>query len=194
MTLNQIRDTLISLGFETIDGDIKHLSIGKGKIHVYLWNESGKDVVVIKRFLSPYLFARNLPETKEKYFADDVEKIRKENNHIIFSVRGKSDISVKENKNNSNMIELREYEDGVKTNYILEINSRDNVRFVTLTDFTRSKEVSYAEYYTDKRDWDGDKKAIINILGVIMNNKLNFDKLKDGFVVIYSNGKWEEME
>lgn len=82
----------------------------------------------------------------------------------------------------------------VSVNYIFEINTNGNVRFVTLTDYTASNTSSYAEYYTDFNEWDGDKKDINNILSVLMSQKLTMDKLGDGFTEVYSNGKTKEFK
>ena len=75
---------------------------------------------------------------------------------------------------------------------IFEINTNNNVRFITLTDFTASKKVSYAEYYKDSKEWDGDKRSVSDIMSILMFNKMNIDELGDGFVEVYSNGKWKE--
>lgn len=82
----------------------------------------------------------------------------------------------------------------VSVSYIFEINTNSDVRFITLTDFTASKKTSYAEYYKTTKEWDGDKKDISEIMNVLMSNKINIDNLADGFVEVYSNGKYQEFK
>lgn len=195
MTLNELPDLLINLGFEDVDNNGLHFSIGNGKVHIYLWSDSGKHMMTIKRFANKFLFARNMADTKETYAISDIESIRKDGKRIIFSIRGANDLNLNENKGHNKMIKIGKEqfnEADVSVLYIFEINTNNNIRFITLTDFTRSKSTSYAEYYTATKEWDGDKKSINDIMAVLMSYKLNIDKFKDGFVEVYSNGKTQE--
>ena len=84
MTLTDVRDSLIHLGFEVVDVDT-HLSNPSGKIHVYLEPQGSpdKDSVAIKRFADAKMSGYNMPETEWTYLACDIDLIYKDGNRII---------------------------------------------------------------------------------------------------------------
>ena len=199
MTLKDIKDTLIHLGFEETH---ENWFMNKtGKIEVFLDAKATPidyDCVVIRRFANSLLFGRNLPEVEECYYAEEINAIYKNGNKIIFKLNKARELALKENKKGEDMVidnkKSVQEADSVKVNYIFEINTNNNIRFITLTDFTRSKNVSYAEYYVATKEWDGDKRSVNDIMSVLMSNKLNIDKFEDGFVEVYSNGKIGEFK
>lgn len=193
MTLKDIKNAFINLGFESIDINNKreHLGSKSGKVHVLLYPDTGvqREHILIRRYANTKMFAYNMPESENEYLASAIDSIYRNGNSIVIKINDSEKYDYKEATKST-----KESADDKWTTYLFELNSRDNIRFITLTDFTASKEVSYAQYYIKTNDWDGDKKDIANIMGVLMKYKLNLNKLKDGFVAIYSNGKWEEME
>lgn len=199
MTLKDIKDTILQLGFEETHEN--WFMNRTGKIEIFLDPKATAidyDCVVIRRFINAFMFGHNLPETEECYYANEIESIYKNGNKIIFKLNKARELAVKEVKKGEDMIidnkkPVKEAE-SLKVNYIFEINTNEDLRFVTLTDFTRSKETSYGEYYKSTKEWDGDKRSLSNIMNVLMTNKLNIDKLGDGFVEIYSDGKYKEFK
>lgn len=200
MTLIEIRDSLISAGLDIVDNDT-HLASTSGKLHVYLKPGfiNGEDAITVKRFATISLFGRNLSEYENDFLASDVKAIHKDGKRIIFNVNRFGTYDYKENKKDGDDIMIvnnkkKVNEAELSVNQIFEINTNNNIRFITLTDFTASKKVSYAEYYKDSKEWDGDKRSVSDIMSILMSNKMNIDELGDGFVEVYSNGKWKEFK
>lgn len=92
------------------------------------------------------------------------------------------------------MIRMNVKEAVPMVSYIFEVTTQNNIKYITLTDFTTSKDVSEAQFYMNTNEFDGDKKSIMNIMSVLMSYKITADKLSDGFTEFYSDGKFKEFK
>lgn len=186
MTLVDIRDTLLHLGFEMVDeNDTRtHFSTPKGKIHVYLFKDGTE--VRIKSFANIHMFARNLYDVKRICRPEDLVAIKKIGKGFVFSIKKEGDVEFNE--------KIHAKEEDLPVEYMFEINTCGNFKYVTLTDYTVSKGESYGEYCISTKQWDGDKIAIHNIMTALMNAKLDINKVEDGFIAVYANGKWKRYE
>ena len=187
MTLSDVRNSLMRLGFETVDADT-HMSNPSGKIHVYLEPKESpyKDSVTIKRFANAKMFGYNMPETEYMCLACDIDLIYKNGNRITFRTNNSKNNEYREDKENNTMLKTNEE---VFVKYAFEVNTNDNIRFITFVDYTTSKATYHADYYVDSKEWDGDNRSVNEILSALMSLKMTIDSFEDGITEVYSDGK-----
>lgn len=77
----------------------------------------------------------------------------------------------------------------VNVKYIFEVNTTNNIKYVTLTDFGTSKASYTASYDVETKDWSGSSKEINYILAALIDSKLTVDMLGNGMTEVYTNGK-----
>lgn len=188
MTLVDVRDTLIHLGFEVVDNET-HLSSPSGKIHIYLEPKGSptRDLMTVKQFANLKMFGYNMPSAKNMYLICDINNIYKDGKKFVFKVNNFEKYSYAENKKETNAMN-KINEEAVST-CLFEVVTNHNVRYITFTDFTRSKAEFHAAYYMDTNDWDGNKTDVNEILSALMDHKLIVTKMEDGALEFFSDGK-----
>lgn len=102
------------------------------------------------------------------------------NQNISIKKEGESKMILKENTN---------VNEDVNVKYIFEVNTINNIKNVTLTDYTASKGTYSAYYDLDLKDWGGSSKEVNMILSTLIECKITVESLGNGMTEVYTNGK-----